>query len=227
MKTKNVSVDQIKMYLDPIIFARSLFGFTEDCGTCNQLIPSATNRKALMFSVHRSIGGKTVYPGHQKQYNQSALHLMKTIPGCAILTMVFKQNRLLPSEGVSLTTSEQVAGFKSHASDPNCEDGEHRMKNGEMSMPTLERVTKAGIASADTIKDELHGVHWKKQGKGAGVDLTMPMSGHGSLGAAESNHADDRGISGLHFSKRKKCDTMSCSDRGKKAWQKAKPCVDT
>ena len=131
--------------------------------------------------------------------------------------MVFKQNRLLPSEGVSLTTSEQVAGFKSHASDPNCEDGEHRMKNGEMSMPTLERVTKAGIASADTIKDELHGVHWKKQGKGAGVDLTMPMSGHGSLGAAESNHADDRGISGLHFSKRKKCDTMSCSDRGKKA----------
>ena len=31
MKTKNVSVDQIKMYLDPIIFARSLFGFTEVC----------------------------------------------------------------------------------------------------------------------------------------------------------------------------------------------------
>jgi hypothetical protein len=30
MYTKNVSVDQIKMYLDTIIFARSLFGFTEE-----------------------------------------------------------------------------------------------------------------------------------------------------------------------------------------------------
>ena len=28
--TKNVSVDLIKIYLDPIIFARSLFGFTEE-----------------------------------------------------------------------------------------------------------------------------------------------------------------------------------------------------
>ena len=33
----------------------------------------------------------------------------------------------------------------------------------------------------------------------------------------ESTCADKRGISGLFHSKRKKCDTLSCSDRGKKA----------
>jgi len=81
------------------------------------------------------------------RYDQSALHLMKTIPGCEILARVFKQNRLLPADGVSITTNEQVAGLKSHATDPGYEDGEHRMKNGEISMSTLERVTKAGMAS--------------------------------------------------------------------------------
>ena len=48
------------------------------------------------------------------------------------------------------------------------------------------------------------------------------MSGRGSLGAAESNHADDRGIPGLHPSKSLKRDSTSCSDRGKQGRGKPK-----
>jgi len=76
--------------------------------------------------------------------------------------------------------SDSDRGRASHATDPNCEDGEHCMKNGEMSMPTLERVTNAGFASADTIDGKETGVHLRVQGVGAGVDLTPSMSARGS-----------------------------------------------
>ena len=139
----------------------------------------------MIFSVHGSTGAKTVYPGHQMRYDQSALHLMKTIPGCEILATVFKQNRLLPVDGVSITTSEQVAGFRSHATDPNCEPGEHWMeKENRYSMPTLERVTNAGMASAATDEGEARGVHVKRNGVGAGVEKTMSMSARGMESAA-------------------------------------------
>ena len=66
-------------------------------------------------------------------------------------------------------------GINSNATDPNCQPGEHWMEEEDRySWSTLARVTKAGIASHDTIEGEEDGVHWKRKGVGAGVDLTMP-----------------------------------------------------
>ena len=148
------------------------------------------------------------------RYDQSALHLMKTIPGCEILATVFKQNRLLPADGVSITTSEQVAGIKSHATDPNCEGGQHRMKNGEMSMSDIDR----GRASAATDEDEETGKHLKRNGVGAGVVKTMSMSDRGALGGKESAATDEDEETGVHLKRNGVgagvVKTMSMSDRG-------------
>ena len=111
------------------------------------------------------------------RYDQSALYLAKTIPGCLFLTKIFIQERLMPAEGVTILTSKQVAGIKSHATDEGCEAGEHWMeKEGRNSLSTLARVTKAGIASAETIEGEATGVHLKRKGEGKGVVLTMSMA---------------------------------------------------
>jgi len=142
-----------------------------------------------MFSVHGSIGGKTVYPGHQKRYDQSALHLMKTIPGCAFLTTVFIQNRLLPADGVSVSTSEQVAGIKSHLSDERGVKGLHfSIPLDRYTLPSRER----GLESAATDEDEKRGTHLKRNGVGAGVVKTPSMSARG-LESAATDEDEKRG----------------------------------
>jgi hypothetical protein len=45
-----------------------------------------------------------------------------------------------------MSMSDRDRGIASHRTDPNCQPGEHRMSNGEMSTSTLARVTKAGKA---------------------------------------------------------------------------------
>ena len=194
-----------------------------------------------MFNVHGSTGAKTVYPGHQMRYDQSALHLMKTIPGCEILATVFKQNRLLPADGVSITTNEQVAGFKSHAADERGISGLHYSDHlNRDTMPSSERGSLGAAESNRTDEREISGLHFsdhlnrdtmpssERGSLGAAADErgisglyfsenlnrdTMPMSERGSLGAAESNRTDERGISGLYFSENLQRDTKSCSDR--------------
>ena len=116
-----------------------------------------------MFSVHGSIGGKTVYPGHQKRYDQSALHLMKTIPGCEILATVFKQNRLLPADGVSITTSEQVSGFKSHAADERGISGLHYSDHlNRDTMPSSERGSLGAAESNRTDERGISGLYFSE-----------------------------------------------------------------
>jgi len=164
-----------------------------------------------MFSVHGSIGGKTVYPGHQKRYDQSALHLMKTIPGCAFLTTVFIQNRLLPADGVSVSTSEQVAGIKSHLSDERGVKGLHfSIPLDRYTLPSRER----GLESAATDEDEKRGTHLKRNGVGAGVVKTPSMSARG----LESAATDEDEKRGAHLKRQGEgagvVKTMSMSARG-------------
>jgi hypothetical protein len=109
-------------------------------------------------------------------------------------------------------------GNNSAATDEGEASGVHVRMQGEGAGEVLTMSMSArGMESAATDEGEASGVHVKRNGVGAGEVLTMSMSDRGSLGAEESAAADEREISGLHFSKRKKCDTMSCSDRGKKA----------
>ena len=111
-------------------------------------------------------------------------------------------SEILNSDEIINPTPNQVAGFiggvNSHKTDPNCEKGQHSMKNGELSMPTLERVTNAGIASAATDEDEETGVHLKRNGVGAGVDKTMSMSARG----LESAVADEGELRGAHLKRK-------------------------
>lgn len=114
-----------------------------------------------MFYIHGSIGAENVFPGRQMRYDESALYQAKTIQGCLFLAKIFIHEHLMPAEGVTILTSEQVGGIKSHATDPGCEKGEHWMvKEGRNSVSTLERVTNAGIASAATDPDCEKGEHW-------------------------------------------------------------------
>ena len=67
----------------------------------------------------------------------------------------------MPAEGVTILTSNQVGGIKSHATDECCEAGEHWLvKEGRYSFSTLARVTKAGIKSHATDERCEAGEHW-------------------------------------------------------------------
>jgi len=106
-------------------------------------------------------------------------------------------SEILNSDEIINPTPNQVAGFiggvNSHKTDPNCEKGQHSMKNGELLMPTLERVTNAGIASAATDEDEETGVHLKRNGVGAGVVKTMSMSDRG-IASADTIDGEETGV---------------------------------
>ena len=101
----------------------------------------------MTFHLHGSKSASTVFPGHQMRYDQSALHQAKTIPGCAVLTNILKWEGFLPVDGVTILTSNQVAGFKSHLPDERGIQGLHYSDDLKQdTMPTLDRVTKAGTA---------------------------------------------------------------------------------
>jgi hypothetical protein len=87
---------------------------------------------------------------------------------------------ILSSDEIINPTPNQVAGFRSHATDPDCEPGEHWMEEEDRySISTLERVTNAGLKGSATDDGEARGVHVKRNGVGAGVEKTMSISARG------------------------------------------------
>ena len=118
---------------------------------------------------------------------------------------------ILSSNEIINPTPNQVAGFRSHATDPDCEPGEHWMEEEDRySMSSRGR----GLESAATDEGEARGTHMKRNGVGAGVEKTMSMSDRGSLGAEESAAADEREIAGLKYSDNLKRDRKSMAERG-------------
>ena len=73
-----------------------------------------------------------------------------------------------------------MAGFRSHATDPDCEPGEHWIYDeGRYSMSDSDR----GMEFAATDEGEARGTHVKRKGVGAGVEKT-PSSARGMESAA-------------------------------------------
>ncbi len=88
---------------------------------------------------------------------------------------------ILNSDEIIIPTPNQVAGFRSHATDPDCEPGEHWIYDEERySMSSRGR----GMESAATDEGEARGTHVKRNGVGAGVEKTMSMSARGMESAA-------------------------------------------
>ena len=93
------------------------------------------------------------------------------------LATVFKQNRLLPVDGVSITTSKQVAGIKSHAADERGISGLHFSDHlGRDTMPSSERGSLGAAADERGISGLHYSDHLNRD--------TTTMSERGSLGAA-------------------------------------------
>jgi hypothetical protein len=97
---------------------------------------------------------------------------------------------ILNSDEIIIPTPNQVAGFLSHATDPDREPGEHWMYDEERySMSSRGR----GMESAATDEGEKRGIHVKRNGVGAGEVLTLSMVERG-LESAATDEGEERGI---------------------------------
>jgi hypothetical protein len=102
----------------------------------------------MLFWFHGAIGARNIFPGHQMRYDQSALHKAKTIPGCLFLTEIFIQERLMPAEGVTILTNNQVGGIRSHLPHERGIQGLHHSERlGRDTMPSSERGSLGGAES--------------------------------------------------------------------------------
>jgi len=133
-------------------------------------------------SFERIAGAKeenTVFGPISRFWESPFRHLLVKEEAPQYLKMICE---ILNSDEIINPTPNQVAGFiggiNSHKTDPNCELGEHRMKNEEMSMSSRGR----GLESAATDEGEARGVHVKRNGVGAGVEKTMSMAERGEKG---------------------------------------------